>query len=213
LLKTNIYEIFSENIILEFSKILLLDDKTDLSNLTEKELSKFRQYLNPNFWYRIKQDNQRNRFNKEKTKYNKLLDKTGNHLKKQLDKIVFEKLEYLKSGAVSTPDKNIKSSAVSSIIYSEIGTQNKTATCKVTGLNISMQKRNSILLSHTGLKYYSKNDKPKFEELKKQYLSKLWQNSNLEKQIKEIAHNIRNTYCNQGIKQKRIYRPEQLQLF
>jgi hypothetical protein len=213
LLKTNIYEIFSENIILEFSKILLLDDKTDLSNLTEKEQSQFRQYLNPNFWYRIKQDNQRNRFNKEKTKYNKLLDKTGNHIKKQLEKIIFEKLEYLKSGAVSTPHINIKSGAVSSIIYNGISTQNKTATCNVTGINISMQKSNSILLSHTGLKYYFKNDKPTFEKIKKRFLSNHWRDSNFETQIKEIAHNIRNANNNRQLKQKRIYKSAQIRLF
>ena len=31
--------------------------------------------------------------------------------------------------------------------------------CLLTGLNISMQKRDSFLLSHTGLKYYYKTDK------------------------------------------------------
>jgi len=30
--------------------------------------------------------------------------------------------------------------------------------CLVTGLNISMQKSDSILLSHTGLRYYLKTD-------------------------------------------------------
>ena len=75
-----------------------------------------------------------------KKKYYKLLDKTGNHLKKQLEKIIYDKLEYLKSGAVTTPYKNIKSGAVSSIIYSGIGTQYKNAICKVTGLDISTQK-------------------------------------------------------------------------
>ena len=31
--------------------------------------------------------------------------------------------------------------------------------CLITGLNISMQKSNSFLLSHAGLKYYYKTDK------------------------------------------------------
>ncbi|MFV8352015.1 hypothetical protein [Flavobacterium sp. XS2P14] len=147
LLKVDVYERFSDNLINEFKDVLLLNVNDDDSNLTTKEQSTLKKYLHPNFWYRIKQDNQRNRFNKEKTKYYKLLDKTGNHLKKQLEKIIYDKLEYLKSGAVSTPNKNIKSGAVSSIIYSGIGTQYKNAICKVTGLDISTQKRQHFIKS------------------------------------------------------------------
>ena len=87
------------------------------------------------------------------------------------------------------------------------------AICKVTGVNISMQKRNSILLSHTGLKYYYKTDKKIFEQLKRRYLSKVWINSDFEIQIKELAHNIRNTYSNKRIKNKRLYQPQQINLF
>jgi hypothetical protein len=212
LLKVDVYERFSDKLILEFKEVLLLNDDDD-SNLTVIEKSKFRAYLHPNFWYRIKQDNKRNRFNKEKTKYYKLLDKTGNHLKKQLEKIIFDKLEYLKSGAVSTPQINIKSGAVSSIIYSGIGTQYKNSICKVTGLDISMQKDDSILLSHSGLRFYFENDKEEFEQIKKRYLSKRWSSSDFETQIKEIAHNIRNKNSNQSVKQNRIYQPEQVNMF
>jgi hypothetical protein len=81
----------------------------------------------------------------------------------------------------------------------------KTNICKVTGLDISMQKENSILLSHTGLRYYYEKDKVCFEKIKKRYLSKVWFNSDLEIQIKELAHNIRNVSNNREIKQIRIY--------
>jgi hypothetical protein len=201
LLNVEIYETLSATLIEEFQNILLLDYGTDISNLTEKEKLKFRMQINPNYWYKLKQENQRNRFNKEKKIFKKLLDKTGNHLKKQLDKIVFEKLEYLKSGAVS------------SIIYSGNCTEIKSITCKITGLNISMQKSTSVLLSHSGLKYYFENDNAKFEKIKKRFLSNRWHNSKFETQIKEIAHNIRNTNSNQGIKQNRIYKTAQIRLF
>jgi len=213
LLKVDVYERFSDKLILEFKDVLLLNDDDDDSNLTLKEQSKFREYLHPNFWYRIKQDNKRNTFNKEKTKYYKLLHKTGNYLKKQLEKIIFDKLEYLKSGAVSTPQLNIKSSAVSSIIYSGIGTQYKNTICKVTGLDISMQKDDSILLSHSGLRFYYDKNNIVFEQIKKRYLSKRWSSSDFETQIKEIAHNIRNKNSNQSVKQNRIYQPEQVNMF
>jgi hypothetical protein len=131
LLKVYVYEQFSDKLIKEFKDVLLLNDDNDDSNLTVKEQLKFRKYLHPYFWYRIKQDNKRNTFNKEKTKYYKLLKKTGNHLKKQLQKIIFDKLEYLKRGAYSTPHQNIISGADSSIIYSGKGTRYKNSTYEV----------------------------------------------------------------------------------
>jgi beta-lactamase class D len=75
-----------------------------------------------------------------------------------------------------------------------------------------MQKNNNILLSHTGLKYYYKTDRKIFEQIKRQYLPKQWFESDLEKQIKEIAHNIRNAKANQKIKQIKIYQPQQINL-
>jgi hypothetical protein len=75
--------------------------------------------------------------------------------------------------------------------------------CKVTGFNISMQK-DSILLTYWTeilLQYRQRI----FEQIKRRYLSKIWFKSNFETQIKEIAHNIRNTNSNLRIKQKEIY--------
>ena len=76
--------------------------------------------------------------------------------------------------------------------------------CMITGLNISMQKGNSFLLSHTGLKYYFKTDKKVFLEVKRKYLSRKWLEANQKIQIKEIAHNIRNKYNNNLISQSRF---------
>jgi len=39
-----------------------------------------------------------------------------------------------------------------------------------------------------------------------------WQNADIDTQIKEIAHNIRNKVDNSRIKQDRIYRSEQINL-
>jgi ribosomal protein S20 len=70
----------------------------------------------------------------------------------------------------------------------------------VTGFNISMQKDEYFTL-HTGLKYYYNTDKRIFEQIKRRY-HQIWFKSNFETQIKEIAHNIRNTNSNLRIKQK-----------
>lgn len=208
----------------EFENVLLLDCETNYKSLTANEQVKINSYLNPLKWFNISQDTYRNRFNKEKTKYYNLVNKAENNLKKQLDKIVFDKLEFLKTGATSQHNENIKSGAISPIFKGRICTQNdnrniiknddvKKSFCKVTGLDISMQKETSILLSHTGLKYYFENNKEIFEQIKIHYLSKVWHDSNFEIQIKEIAHNIRNTNSNQNIKQERIYKPQQFNMF
>ena len=75
-----------------------------------------------------------------------------------------------------------------------------------------MQKEDSILLSHTGLKYYYKTDRKVFEQIKRTYLTKQWIESDFETQIKEIAHNIRNAKSNQNNKQNRIYQHQQVNL-
>ena len=90
----------------------------------------------------------------------------------------------------------------------ENNNQNKRV-CLVTGLNISMQKEDSFLLSHTGLNYYFNTDKKVFNEVKRKHLSDKWQKSNFTIQIKEIAHNIRNYKSNKEQKQKFIYPMEQ----
>lgn len=108
----------------EFDKVLLLDCETDFKSLTGKEQVKITNYLNTLTWFNISQDSYRNRFNKEKTKYFNLINKIENNLKKQLNKIIFDKLEYLKTGAISTQKENIKSGAVSNIYKGGICTQN-----------------------------------------------------------------------------------------
>lgn len=75
-----------------------------------------------------------------------------------------------------------------------------------------MQKDSSVLLSHTGLKYYYKTDRKVFEQIKRTYLTKQWIKSDFETQIKEIAHNIRTIKSNQNNKQNRIYQQEQVNL-
>jgi hypothetical protein len=75
-----------------------------------------------------------------------------------------------------------------------------------------MQKNSSILLSHTGLKYYYKTDRKVFEQMKRTHITKQWIKSDFETQIKEITHNIRIIKSNQNNKQNRIYQPQQVNL-
>jgi hypothetical protein len=217
LLNTGVYFKMIEVLIKEFNEVLILDCITNFEGLKPKELKKVNEYNNPFVWYKFSNQN-RNSFSKNKTNYYRLIDKVENNLKNQLQKIILDKLQTLKKGAISTPKENIKKGAISTIYKGGICNLNtnnndevKNNVCKITGLDISMQKE-SGLLSHTGLKHYYENDKKIFEQIKQLYLSKQWQKSDFQKQIKEIAHNIRNTISNQKIKQERLYQPKQLNI-
>lgn len=218
LLNIEVYYKMSEVLIKEFRKVLILDCATNFDVLNPREQKKLTEYLNPLTWYKI-ENQSRNSFSKNKIKYYNLINKVDNNLKSQLEKIIFDKLETLKEGAISTTSQKVKEGAVSTIYINGICTPKQIETdevkntiCRITGINIEMQKKESVLLSHTGLRYYYQTDKKIFEQIKRRYLSKRWFNSDFETQIKEIAHNIRNSVNNQKIKQQRIYNPIQLNI-
>lgn len=224
LLNPPVYLTMAESIINEFEKVLILDCTTDFKTLSQKEQAKIAKYNNPMEWYRISNVPNRNSFSKNKAAYYKLINKEPFNLKSQLRQIIYDKLELLKKGADSPPKQTIEKGADSQLCNRGICTlqeikkkkecgKQKQSICKVTGIDISMQKDNSILLSHAGLKYYYKTDNKIFEQLKRKYLSIKWYKSDFETQIKEIAHNIRNTDSNQRIKQNRLYQPQQINLF
>lgn len=91
LLSLDIYSKLGESIIKEFDSILIIDGTVDISKVPTAVKRKLELYSNPNQWYKILQDN-RNRFSREKKRYMNLLDKTGDHLKKRLNRIVQDKV-------------------------------------------------------------------------------------------------------------------------
>jgi hypothetical protein len=68
-------------------------------------------------------------------------------------------------------------------------------TCPVTGLDISMQPKNSRFLSYTGVKWYYENDIDTFNLLLSR-LSPLSKNKTLHEQFMSIAHSVRNEESN-----------------
>lgn len=89
----------------------------------------------------------------------------------------------------------------------------KNRRCFITGIDISMQKEESFLVYNTALKYYLEHDPKIFKQLKNQYLRRSWIDSDIERQINEIAHAIRDRSRLIQKKQKRLYSKNQLQLF
>lgn len=95
--------------------------------------------------------------------------------------------------------------------HTPLSTKNKY--CKITGVNISMQKDCSEMLSHTGLKYYFNTDRKIFKELINKYCPDEWKQSDHKTQIEKTAHAIRCKKTNIENKQKRLYPENQYRLF
>lgn len=68
--------------------------------------------------------------------------------------------------------------------------------CPVTGLDISMQPRNSKFLSASGVKWYYINERNIYRSLLEPRLKANWKEKSLHEQFREIAHCIRNTDSN-----------------
>ena len=74
--------------------------------------------------------------------------------------------------------------------------------CQLTNIDISMQRAESLYLSHTGLWSLLQNNVNLFHEVRRKHLSSKWDDSDITTQIREIAHNIRTKY-NDKIKKER----------
>ncbi|MCG8769619.1 hypothetical protein [Tenacibaculum finnmarkense] len=81
--------------------------------------------------------------------------------------------------------------------------------CIITGVNISTQKEDSFLLSHTGIKHLLKTDFSQFEKIRNKFIYPKFRFSDIEIQIKEIAHSIRD----KNVIRKRNYNNNQTSIF
>ena len=177
----------------------------DVSLLTDMEQKRINEYLNPNSWYRYTQQS-RNVFQQRKADYQFLVKKSGDNLKPELEKIVANKLESLKGCAYSPPTQKQKECAYSPISIMGICTLSTNRKCSVTGVDISMQRKESFLLSETGLKHLYENDNSTFKKIKNRFLSKKWKRAKLDKQIFQIykAIRTRSSYLNSKMKREQL---------
>ena len=207
----------NELLLKRFKEINYYDYTINKKGLTKRQKQTVKNYSNPRYWFEEITVKKRH---VHKNKLKEFIVNNSDNLHQQLT----QEIE-LKGGIITrqteTPKRGI-------ITHSNIGIlippkppptqhqnqqQKKDNKCLVTGKDISMQKDDSLLLSHTGLQYYFKNDIDVFNTIKKRYLTNKWMQSEHLTQIKEIAHNIRNTKYNQDTKQIQLYPYEQLRLF
>ena len=195
-----------------FDEVMHYDYTIDKNKLSKLKLQQIKSYCNPRFWIEDLKPNHRDRHKKNLKAITLQFSK---NLHQQIRNDIAKKCVILNrltqnrdcviintsSIRINTTQKPLKK-AIKNNLNFEV---KKSRFCKITGLDISMQKEDSFLLSHTGLRYYFETDKKVFEQIKKQYLPKLWINSDFETIIKELAHNIRTIQYNRSTKQVRIY--------
>ena len=199
---------FKDTVLKEWQNVLFYDNTIQIDPLSTKSKKALLEYSNPNYWTGLLANNQTKNFTYHKNKLKKIVSKNSKKIQDLTAETIGKKIDFLNSKTIQIDPLTIMSKR---IVFND-DNDTKKHICKVTGFNISMQKENSILLSHTGLKYYYNTDKRIFEQIKRRYLSKIWFKSNFETQIKEIAHNIRNENSNKTKKQKRIYQPQQINI-
>jgi hypothetical protein len=181
------------------NEIIYFDYTINLKTIKKLNRIKLERYKQPYYWNKELNKTERQR---QKNNLQKLINVHSSNLKEQVKQIL--KKEFQKCILITQYNK--VSLNPKCILIHSLNTERKSfKTCKLTGVDISMQKPNSFLLSHTGLYYYHKHDYKTYLLLKKKYLTLKWANSNKQIQIKEMAHNIRNYMNNKRIKQQKIY--------
>lgn len=172
------FKVFNDELIKEFNNLLIYD--FTIKHNTIKLLN----YSNPNYWNNYIINKQQSTFYKHKNMLNDLIENHSQNIKQQLINIIDKKAKEL----------TFNGTTINSMCIELIPTPPTDRKCKITGLGISMQRRDSFLLSHTGLRYYKKFNYNVFREIEGRYLSGYWNNVSDEVKIKEIAHNIRNKW-------------------
>jgi hypothetical protein len=199
----------NELLLKRFDEVVYYDNTITKESLTKLNKQTLERYSNPRYWINVLMPKNRDKHKKKlKDFISKCSTDLHQEIRQEIDKkgVIINRLSEIPNGVIinhSSIGLNITPNTL----------KKESRKCRVTRVDISMQKKGSILLSHTGLKYYYSNNKTSFEEIKNKYLSKKWINAKFDTQIKELAHNIRNKYNNQKIGKDLKHNPNQVLLF
>lgn len=192
-------------------------------------------YKNPMYWQELADRKSSSSFKKHKRQLSNLINESSENIPMQIANLIEQKGNILSCRGIRIDQelkqgnrekhtsnfpilqsiKKVKGIHIDPLVILsiQIPQSKENKICLVTGLPVHEQKEESKMLSHTGLYFYQRHYPKIFELLKRKYLSDYWGEPDLKKQVKEIAHNIRNTKSNIEIKQKRIYPVDQYRLF
>lgn len=197
------WEYLGEVIKEKFSEVIYYDPSINLNRLPEKERQIIERGHNPTYW----QNNKSAHADRERKQFQDLIKKHGSKFNSLPDLISQEVSELVKSYHYSEPeDSTQKETSFNPLVksYPLLSCTNSPTPilttgerfCKVTGIDISMQKSDSKFLNISCLRFLFENDRSTFDKLKSKRLSRRWENKPLEIQFRELAHSIRNEYFN-----------------
>ena len=167
---------FKDEVLNEFNNILFYD------NTIQSKSRSIANYKNPLYWIELLNKKQNDLFNYHRKNLRKLTSTTSEKIQFQTLEIMSKKIDFLNTNTTQIDPLTILSKHVLSQSYSSKAKTSKpneadtlkkgvietnNTLCEITKINISMQKDNSTLLSHTGLKCYLKNDKKAFQQIKR----------------------------------------------
>lgn len=210
LTKLDIYKTLTQILVDEWENVLLINQTPDFSNLKPDEVQFIRNGNKIDFWDDLKDDSNRNKFNRYKEKYYRFL-KGKNNLHHLIKLQIIDKLNSYQSGANSTQEnpintrKEVLAHTPIQLINLEYAPPNENnRVCLVTNLDISMQRRGSKFLCFAGLKYYKEFESDIYKDLENRFLSEKMKVRDTDSQIYYIAHNIRNIKTNPNHNRKRF---------
>ncbi len=208
LLKEAPYQAMKADIIANAKRVLIIDPDPNYIGLTKRETNKLKEYSNPSFWFKAINQSRTNAFDEKKKTYLSYLDKTGNNINRKFVESIEQKLTQLfdQIGINSAPQEKNEIGINSPMLKGESIPFSQSRVCPITGMDITMQKEGSNLLSNTGLKHLEKTDRERFKELENILLT--GQYNKFERTVYDMmSKQIRNRYYN-----KRPI-PEQIALF
>jgi len=197
LLRLETYNTLARKIKEEFNKVLILDIDNNGQNLTIKEFLKLNEYRNSYKWVKALQGS-RNLFNNYKTDYFKLLDKSGNNIHSKVLSVIENKLkELLKPCAISTPQKELKSCAISDVYIIGNCTQNKNKKCSITGIDLKHEKGDPKYIRTATILYLRKHNVEMYQNLCSVYIPNNGKKPKYEcDTVSHLRKQIRNRYNN-----------------
>ncbi|MBW8243046.1 hypothetical protein K1F50_09565 [Muricauda oceani] len=152
----NVIGLAFDYLIKQLQKVLYYDITIQMKGLQDKQKSKLKDFKNPRYWSGLTPKKR----HRDRKKLNILIESKSKNLKSELALLVNKKREQFNQLS-ETP-------FVEQFNHSNIGLNNtplKNRICPVTGIDISMQKEGSKLLSNTGLKHLEKTNLKEFKRL------------------------------------------------
>jgi hypothetical protein len=169
------------------SEVAYIDYTIDKKALSTRLKTLLEKYKNPRYWIDELEPKNRDRHRK---KLDGIIQYYSKNVRDQIIQEISKKCVINNRLSQSTDCLIINHSNIGLDI-----TQNRyditIKKCIITGLDISMQREASFLLSITGLQQLYVNNLKLFEEIRDKFLYRKFKNSEIQIQVKEIAHAIR----------------------